>query len=136
MSSGVVTNEFVSLGWRTIKRRNSLYSAPDTDPPIIYLDMAIERLNWYLKSFQKTGYKINPDFDGEMLRFALADSKATAHQKEVVSLLWGIYSAEPLTTKQVADKYGITTSRIRQIENRLIFHILFNKNLKILVWKE
>lgn len=135
MSSGVVTNEFVSLGLRTLKKRNSLYLISDTEPPAIYLDEVINRINWYLKSFQKTGYMINPEFNEEMLRFALADSKATPHQKEVISLKWGIHSAKPLTTKQVAEHYGVTPNRIRQIENRLIYHILFNKNGKILVWK-
>lgn len=127
MSSGIVTEEFVRRGWYSIRNRNKLYRGQYKAVPDLYLDRVKLRLQWYASKNQATNIEINTDFDSVMFEFALADSKATEHQKDVATTLWGIYTANPLTIAEMALKLGVSKERITQIERRVIRHLLFGE---------
>ena len=125
MSSGVVTEDFVRQGWYTIRHHNRLYKEPHKPIPPLFLDKVKERLFWYANSHTMLNCDISPNIDEWLFSFSLADCKATPHQKEVATTLWGVYSGKPMTIKEAAEFYGLTRERIAQIERRVLQHLLY-----------
>lgn len=132
MSSGIVGEQFVREGWYDIRRRNRLYQHSNEQPKSLYLKKAIERMNWYIASMNEI-FAIGDDICCNDFMFLMEDCDITPHQKEVVSFLWGLYTGKPMTNQETAEKFGITSSRVRQIETTCLRHIFSNKNRDILI---
>lgn len=133
MSSGVVGEQFVRQGWYDVRRRNRLYTQKIQLADYLYLDKVKERIAWYCKGIRAFELEPQFDFDDVDFQFAFEDTDITDHQREIVCELWGLYTGKPLTVREAADKFGISTERIRNIECRCFQHMLSNKNREILV---
>lgn len=53
----------------------------------------------------------------------------------MVSLLWGLYSGTPMNLSETARQLGVSVSRVRQVENCCLRHLLSNKNRDTLIRK-
>lgn len=54
-----------------------------------------------------------------VLREALEDYKKTVNDKELAIIELRLFTEEPITLQEIADKFGVSRERIRQIEQRL-----------------
>lgn len=133
MSSGVVTSEFVRKGWYTIRNRNRLYFKEKKPTDRIYLERAKERINWYCNRYIRAKYEANNSITDEDFLFAVMDSDCSQNQKDTSLLLWGVYTGNPLTAKEVAEIRGVTDNCIRQLERSFLRHLLSNKNAELLI---
>lgn len=136
MSSGQVGERFIREGWYTVRRRNRLYQKPRNKNENLYLDTVKEKILWFCSKYKECEYAISPNFNSELFIYALEDSKASDYQKEVATTMWGIYSGKPMTVRETADKYGVTPSRIYQMERRILHHITENKNRPLAIEKD
>lgn len=133
MSSGIVCEQFVREGWYDVRRRNRLYQRKIPAADNLYLEKAKERIIHYLNQMNDCMYELNPNVKSLDFQAAFEDAEMTDHQREVVSTLWGIYTGEPVTIREMAEKLGVSHIRIKQIENRCIQHLLSNKNRSDLI---
>ena len=133
MSSGIVTSEFVRKGWYTIRNRNRLYFKEEKPTDKIYLERAKERINWYCNRYIQAKYEVNSAISDEDFLFAVMDSDCSQNQKDTSLLLWGVYTGNPLTAKEVAKIKGVTDNCVRQLERNFLRHLLSNKNCETLI---
>lgn len=127
MSSGIVMEQFVREGWYAVRHRNRLYQT-DKEVEEYYLDKAIERINQYCGRSVKTESINREKIDQGLFYFVMEDSKATEHQKQIVTELWGLKSGKPMSVREVADKHHISLERVYQIERYAIRHLIRGKN--------
>lgn len=136
MSSGEVGCEFVREGWYDVRRRNRLYQSDIALPQKLYLEKVKERIAWYCESTEALDYVLNPALDDDSFIFAFEDAGLNEHQREIISQLWGLYTGEPMSRKEAAEKHGVSYSRVRQIEICCLRHMLQNKNRDNLIMEE
>jgi hypothetical protein len=118
MCKGIIDSDFVTSQLQILRKRNRAFEHRNTDTPLEIRNMerAVERIDHFCDYYpSKNNYKCNPNLEKETLLFLLESSEPHRNY-EVVSVLWGLFTGEPLNYVQAAQKFGVSSSRVKQIE--------------------
>jgi DNA-directed RNA polymerase sigma subunit (sigma70/sigma32) len=89
-----------------------------------YLDRVIEQLEEFCRHYKQKELRVKQDFSLSMLMDAARESDCTDRQLEICLTVWGVYTGKPLTYKAAGEKMGVSGSRVTQVEQRALHHIL------------